>query len=192
MEQRSELAATSKPSDSYEVVVRKWLAVIAENGSKEISPGLVSVWIEAFRGIPIRVLESALKKTLETWRISQIPPIGEILSHIQTANELAEDLGAEKAWEEALRHAQDLGNDYLIASAKEPDDEAMMAGVRAAGGWHWISQCSEEQLIWAKKTFREICAKHKAAPELLRLATTPEGEELRKQIAAIAQRKQLA
>ena len=178
MEPKNELAGTSKPPDSCEAVVRKWVVVFGENCSKEVSPALVNVWIEAFRGVEPRALEAAFRRTLLSWRITQIPPIGEIMSHIETAKGIRKDLDAENAWQEALDYAGDLGNDYRIESAQEPDDEAIMAGVRAAGGWHWISQCSEEQLVWAKKNFLEIYAKHKDLPEIMMLTEGGCGPEV--------------
>jgi hypothetical protein len=176
---------TSALPDSSEFI-RKWLVIFAENASKEFSPALVSVWLEAFKGIERETLEAAFKETLRTWRIAALPPIGEIMSNIRAANKLALDLSSEKVWQYALDLAEDLGCDYRIERARKPEEPILLAAVRAAGGWRYISQCSEEQLVWARKTFIEIYEKHKNAPQVLLMATTPEGKKLQKQIAEIA------
>lgn len=192
MQPQNELAAISKRSGSpHEGMIRKWLAVFAENASKEVSPGLLGVWLQAFAAVEPSVLEAAFRKTLASWRITQIPPVGEIMQHITEANTTVLELSAERAWSVALRSAHDLGNDYEIASAKEPEDQALVAGVRAAGGWRWIAQCSDEQLVWAKKTFLDIYEKHKNAPEILQLASGEDAETFRKLFAQLGERKAL-
>jgi hypothetical protein len=185
MPQKNEQNGTCVPPDSYEQFIREWVVTFAENASKEVSPALVSLWVRAFRGIPRESLLAAFQETIRTWRITQMPPVGEILSHIAAAEKVLEDLDAEEAWQRALTLAKDLGNDYSVESVREPDDETLLSAVRAAGGWRYLAQCSEKELVWAKKAFIEQYARKQKEPYALALA----GSEPRKLLRAITEKK---
>ena len=167
MQPQSALAGISKHSDSlYGELIRKWLVIFAENASKEISSGLLSVWLESFRGIELPVLEAAFQATLNSWRITQIPPAGEIHAHIKRASSLVDQVEAEKAWQGLLRYVEKYVNpDMLNGLYRDapPLPELVDYASRAAGGLCWLATCPPERIEWARRNFLEV---YRSAREL--------------------------
>lgn len=191
MQPTNALAATSKPSDSrYEELVRKWLAVFAENASKEVSSGQKNLWIEAFRGIEIEVLDAAFRRTLDTWRITQIPPIGEVKSHILAAQEAAQEVEIEKKWDRLVDYVQRYVNpDFVngLASDAPSLSPKMEFAAKAAGGLGWLATCPTDRIEWARRNF---IGAYKAARELEVSDLLLTGEEAKKLLASLTEKAQ--
>lgn len=148
------------------------------------------LWCEGLSDLSAPVAEAALQKTLRECAFWPVK-VADIRKHVERADTTLASLEAENAWQKALAVAQDFGCDYSIASAKQIDDPALDAALRAAGGCRWVASCPQDQLPWAKKTFLEVYAKHKALPEVAQLCSRKDSPAIAEAIHNLAERKSL-
>ena len=177
---------TRKDSVSTDQLIREWLFRFGLNFGKDVVP-LLPLWQEQLGGIEPATLHCLFECALRTCKF--FPTIAEILENIKRSDAALVDLEGEDAWQKALALAHDFGCDYSIASAKENEDPALNAGLRAAGGCRWLATCTDEQLSWAKKIFLEVYAKHRALPEMAPFCSHKDSPVLREVIEPLAQQK---
>ena len=126
--------------------------------SKEVSPMLLECWNITLGNLDAHQLDKACELTAKTWRIHTIPMPGEILSHINIAEERAAEIEAEEQWQGMMRlvdehYHPDLG--YSGPKMTVP----MKRALEAAGGMRYVESCPETELQWAKKRFIEYYLK---------------------------------
>lgn len=189
----SPLLCADSPS-ILESLVSEWVAKLAINAGASLDAKTQAVykalWIEGLGDLSPDILRAAFQKTLREcayWPVK----VADIRKHVISADTMLAGLEAENAWQKALAVSQDFGCDYSIASAKEIDDPALDAALRAAGGCRWLATCPDKELPWAKKIFLNVYAKHKALPEVAQLCSRKDSPALSEAIHALAERKSL-
>jgi len=173
-------------------LVAKALLTIAAFADREVTAPMLEGWVTRTLDIPEAQLAAALEKLVATWPppgcSRAFPMPGDLRAIIEGAQRLRDSCADEAAWQKVLHLAPDLGSDYTIASARQPDDAVLLAAVRAAGGWHHIATCTNHELQFARRTFLEVYARQQALPEAEKLLVPG---DLSKQIAELAERKAL-
>ena len=135
-------------SRSTDAIVRRWIVVIAELCSKELTTSIVELWCELLSEIEPELLERALEETAKTCRFFPTP--GEVRARIGQAKAGALELEAQTAWQHVLKFVERSP----WSGIKELDSISQHAA-RAAGGLTHIERCSYGELEWARKRFLE-------------------------------------
>ena len=122
-----------------------------------MNPAWLPLWIQDLCDIAVELLEPAflkLERTFKPTAASPFPAPAHLRELLETARSISADDEAETAWHGLLGAVQrcyhpDLG--WRGPKLAERIDHA----ARAANGVHYLSQCSEDDLVWAKKRFVE-------------------------------------
>jgi hypothetical protein len=123
----------------------------------EINPLLVPLWIEALSGWRIDLTEAAFRKLIQTFEPTsacKFPSPAHVLKLLEHRAEVNLEDEAETEWQSLLQKIEahyhpDVG--WRGPKLSSRSDHA----AKAASGIHYISQCSEGDLVWAKKRFIE-------------------------------------
>jgi hypothetical protein len=169
------LAAKTKPSTKFSDILSGWLRVwtrIYQHSPLDVDGEaekreVVAAYAGVLDGLTPQQLDAACR--LATKACKFFPTPADIVEHIENAQVVVERVAGEKAWARVLELAPDFGCDYRIASAREPNDAALLFAARAAGGWRYIATCSERDLQFARKTFLEAYDRMKRLPEARRV-----------------------
>jgi hypothetical protein len=175
------ISTNSEEMQSFSVCIRENLLKFSSLYNREINPVLVPIWLEALRGYSEDVIEAAFAKVRETFSPTAactFPTPAHVMIFVRGAEKENLDDDAETAWKSLLNKIEahyhpDLGWKGLRLTSR------MDHAARAASGVHYISQCSESDLIWCKKRFIECYLRDEKLdadiPSLLRLG---EGRKL--------------
>jgi hypothetical protein len=147
---------TSPPPDSAptELIVRKWLVVFGSLFNREITPLLVATWCELLGHLTPEQAESGLKQIADSWTFSHFPTPGAVLAQFEKAEEKGFELEAEMQWQNFLAWVcENVYPDTGIRRGAAKLPAAVEHAARAAGGIFFIQRCSEDQLVWCRKTF---------------------------------------
>jgi hypothetical protein len=152
---------------------------------------LVPIWQEAVKELDISVVKEGflrLEKLFKPTAACPFPTPAHLLELVDSARSVSKELEAERAWQ-ALLGAIDRYYHPDIGWKGPHLGERFEHAARSAGGVHYISQCSEADLVWAKKRFTECYLRDE---QLERDAPLLEaGKELRKLISAAAEKREL-
>lgn len=171
--QTEELTCTeSQPhSDSARgALISQWLFRFAANhraqGKCIEEPEIIALrglWLEQLEDIPIPALSVAFAATIRT--IKFFPTVADIRSHVESA----EQLNIEDDWQEVLDYLREWewgdGPGGLLRGAPPLAPEIDHA-IRAAGGIGSLTNCSREDLQWAKKRFVEDLTRMRQTDDL--------------------------
>ena len=125
---------------------------VREPFSGEITPLLVGAWCQLLGDLTARELENACIQVARTCRF--FPTVGDIRAQLDRANARGFELKAEFAWQTLLDWVQqNLFPDTGIRRGAPRLEPTIEHAAKAAGGIHFIQRCSEEQLVWCRKTF---------------------------------------
>jgi hypothetical protein len=164
MKQTNESGGTWEALDS---LVRHWLVRLAALYDCELSSVVYTIWTETLMDQSLDVLAPAFRKLERTFKPTAAAPFpvpAHLLDLITSARAAAIADEAESAWQSLLEQVQrqyhpDLG-------WKGPSlDPRIDHAARAAGGVHWIWECSEGDLVWCKKRFIECCLRDEQLAE---------------------------
>lgn len=149
---------TISPRRAYsqtERLARQWMVTFAELfcvSLKDRGPRSVDLWVSALADLEPQILEAACRRAMQICKFFPTP--AEIRAAIERPEAMALQLEAENAWHRTLcwisrYYHPDLGIDR---NAPELAPQ-MIHALRAAGGFRWIEECSDEKLVWVKKAF---------------------------------------
>jgi hypothetical protein len=164
MQERNSLATISQPPISAQPVsssdaIRQFLVKCGEVFGKQITPALVSIWIEELGGEPADKLAGMFRHVLRTFKADYgrtFPTIADVLQPAE--NSPAPQAEANLKWDRVLEYIRVYWNpDFAggVSRGAPRITERTMTAIRAAGGLPWIADCPRDQLVWAKKTFIE-------------------------------------
>jgi hypothetical protein len=183
------LSAISKPRASCSDIARQWLVKFGEICQREVTPALAQIWDKQLCDIPPDLLERACNQVAKTWTSSFLPTPGNIRAVIDQADARGFDLKAEEAWQFALEYCTRSYHPDVGVSRCAPElPTAIEHAIRAAGGIHFIYNCSDEQLVWAKKRFTEDFATVHEMSNDERLLTDGEARGILRRITAAPRR----
>jgi hypothetical protein len=141
------------PLSSTEVAYQ-WILKFAAITGKPADRVQQDIWAEALRDIPADRLNAACKRLMENWRLPNLPLPGDVRAQLEGADEKAFDLEAEREWQRLLAWIREnYFPDVGVRRGAPRLDPAIEHASRAAGGYHFIERCSEEELVWCRKTF---------------------------------------
>jgi hypothetical protein len=176
-------------SKNFGDVLAGWLRVYSRIFRQELTEEDATIYGQLLSHLSADTLDAACGRAARTCKF--FPKPAEILEHVEKADTTLASLEAENAWQKALAVSQDFGCDYSIASAREIDDPALNAALRAAGGARWLATCPLKELPHQKRIFLEVYAKHKAAPGLTQLCSRQDSPALAEAVHSLAERKSL-
>ena len=126
---------------------------------KQITPALVSIWIEELGAFPVERLAGMFRHTLRTWKPEYgktFPVIADVLQPFEDSP--APQAEAELKWTRVLDYIRLYYSPDLpggVSRGAPRITERTMTAIRAAGGLRWIADCPRDDLQWAKKRFVE-------------------------------------
>jgi len=124
------------------------------NFDRTIDGLLIANWVEALADIDADLLEGAMLETERTTKF--FPQPGTIREHISGTAEHALDLKATVAWDNLLRWIDMFYHVDAGTAKNAPPLSARQCHLsRACGGLPYLATCSDEQRMWARKTFIE-------------------------------------
>ena len=171
--------------------ISKWILVFAAAYDYEVTDELTGVWTVAFTDINSEQFDRACNHLLKTWVPEygrKFPAPADVLRIVQGAQSQRVEGEAENVWGKLLnavnRHYHpDIG-------WKGPRlTERTQHAARAAGGIHFLSQCTEEELQWAKKRFVECYLRDEELPTNEKFLSDAKAREI---LQPIAERMSLA
>lgn len=175
-------------SETLASLIRKWLAILGEAYQYEVSPQLPSVWMIAFKDQEdLTRVEATFDKFLRTWRKDygrKFPAPADVLALLDIAEEKQIENDAEDKWHELL-HRIEAHYHPDIGWKGPPLPDRMDHAARAANGIHYLSQCAESDLVWAKKRFVECYLRDEKLEEYAPLL--PEMREVAKLLGDMKQ-----
>jgi hypothetical protein len=134
--------------------VRQWLVRFAAVTGKEASAALFNIWDEQLRDIAPDKLAPACDRLMKAWRYPNLPLPADVRAQLNDADATGFELETEKAWQSYRAwNDSNIYPDTGIRRGAPPLSPAVEHAARVAGGHRFLQRCSEEQLIWARKTF---------------------------------------
>ncbi len=169
---------TSEQPVSSSDAIRQFLVKAGEVYGKQITAPLVSIWIEELSGYPAETLEPLFRRALKTCKF--FPALAEILEPLNTV----EQADFEDEWQSLLDYCREWVHPDIHFSGTPSLPVEVDHAARAAGGVHFLRECSREELGWRKKAFIEDMQRSRKTGDLAGLLT---GGELRKLLRKAAQ-----
>jgi hypothetical protein len=143
----------SKPLSSTEVAYQ-WIVKFAAITGKAAERVQQDIWADALSDIPAERLNAACEQLMRTWRLPNFPLPGDVRAQLETADEKGFDLEAEAEWQKFLAWIREnYFPDVGIRRGAPRLSSVVQHAARGAGGFHFIERCSEEELVWCRKTF---------------------------------------
>lgn len=150
---------------------------------------VVPIWIRALENLMEAQIVAGflrLEKTFEPTNACPFPTPAHFLKNIESAQADSVEENAEEEWDAALQE---------IMACYHPDlgwrgphlSDGIQRAVGAAGGVHYLSQCSSDDLVWAKKRFIEAYLRSKKLEQDSPLLG--EGAEIKKLMQGFAAKK---
>lgn len=191
MQSNATLTTCASRDSDRAALIRRWLVKFGAVYGREITPLLVASWEEALSHISeVALLDRAFLGAERTCR-QFFPTPADVLAQIADANTKGFQLQAEAAWEWALDVARrfyfpDLG----LRGAPEIPPATEFA-VQACGGWRRLHLCSEDDLVWCRKTFLERYTTLHETRAVEHLLGSGEARQILQRLAAGPEPKQL-
>jgi hypothetical protein len=157
--QKNSLATISRPQTSKQPAsssdaIRQFLVKAGEVYNRQITPPLVTIWIESLAGYPVETLQGLFRLVFMNCKFFPTP--ADVLEPMKKAEEAGAPLAAERKWHDVLEYCRLYITPDIPIPARAPKiGERTMTAIRAAGGLQWIESCSRDALVWAKKAFIE-------------------------------------
>jgi hypothetical protein len=121
---------------------------------KDASAALFEIWDEQLRDIAPNRIALACDRLMKTWRYPNLPTPGDVRAQLEQAEEKAFELEAEREWEKLLAWVREnYFPDTGIRRGAPQLSAATTHAAHAAGRFSYIERCSQEQLVWCRKTF---------------------------------------
>jgi hypothetical protein len=150
----SALVTTSKPRASSSDVARQWLVTFGEICGREITPALAAIWAGQLGDIAPDLLHQACDRLAKTWSSNFLPTPGSVRAQIDQAEAKGFELETETEWQKLLAWVrQNVFPDTEIRRGAPSLTPAVEHAAKAAGGIYFIERCSDDQLVWCRKTF---------------------------------------
>lgn len=170
-------------SEPLEKVVSKWLVKFCSIFSKELTPLLIATWCEALSDLDPQVVDKAC---LQVARNAEFfPNPGTVRAALRGANAGGSAIVAEQKWRYLLEWiARHYHPDLGVQRNAPPLEGAVDFAARAAGGFHWVANCKESDLQWAKKLFIQEFLRVQETSQVTHLL--PDGSEAKRFLQEVA------
>jgi hypothetical protein len=149
------IISQQRDSGRTERLAREWIVTFAELYSvslKDRGPRFVTLWVSAVSDLDPGAFEAACSRAMQTCKFFPTP--AEIRGLLDQAGAKGFDLEAEGEWQKLLGWIQEnFFPDTGIRRGALRLTPAVEHAAKAAGGVHFIERCSDEQLVWCRKTF---------------------------------------
>jgi hypothetical protein len=150
---------TSKsPSDICTKLILLWINKFALQAGVDLADAHIDLWKQELGDLPPDTLNAAFQETMRTFTWPRLPTVGEIRSHIASAETDATVESAERAWQIAETwqrrfYFHDLENRRSKDAPALP--EQIERAVANAGGFELMATGTQQDLVWMKKRFIE-------------------------------------
>jgi hypothetical protein len=175
-------------------VAYQWIVKFAAVTGKAAERVLQDIWAEALSDIPADRLNGACERLMKTWRLPNLPLPGDVRAQLEKADAEGFELEAETEWQKLLAWIrQNYFPDVGVRRGAPSLRPAVEHAARAAGGFHFIEGCAEEQLVWCRKTFLAAYKNVHETQQAQHLIGSGEAKKILARLAAGPQdRRQLA
>lgn len=157
----ADLSEQNKPSQRSMAVIRKWLTELAMEYdytvTQENAIVLCQVWARRLVDLSPEQIQAAfekLEKCFEPTAACRFPMPVHLLKHVEEATHAQSEESAESSWHDTMRAIERQYHPDISWRGPRLPDRADRS-LRAAGGEHYVANCPETDLIWAKKRFIE-------------------------------------
>lgn len=125
---------------------------------KEITPPFARIWVDALEDLSLEEIAEGFKRVQKTFVPTSACPFpvpAHLRTQIDASRENLTNVRAEAGWEKALTWVRRYYRPDC-RDKKYPDlGEQLWRSLGAAGGPAFVSDCSMDELAWAKKRFIE-------------------------------------
>ena len=138
---------------------------------RDANPAWKQIWTSALSDVPYESLGPAFIRVEQTFiptAACPFPTPAHLRAFLDKAKEITSADRTETAWHCALEQISRFYHPDVGWKGPVLSDHVGHA-LRAANGIHYVSQCSEEELIWAKKRFIECYERDDKLPESQRM-----------------------
>jgi hypothetical protein len=143
-------------TDAAREALRNFALFIGLSTGKKLVPEreLFDIWVSALADLSAEQIQAASAALMKTWRYPNLPMPGDVRAQLDSADEKAFELEAKAEWRKLLAWiGENYFSDIGIRRGAPRLAPAVEHAARAAGGFHFIERCSEEELVWCQKTF---------------------------------------
>ena len=148
------------PGSSIEELVRQRVIRLAELIRKDgaaypLTPALVNLWVDVFVRAQIAPerIEGAFDKAEKQRKFWPTP--AEVLGFISNAEDHSAEERAAQKWSEVLRYSRQDYHPDLRNHRGRPISDRTRRAIAAAGGLAYLSECTGDDLVFARKRFIE-------------------------------------
>ena len=148
---------SGKTSIDLDGIVRLWLIRFSAIYDRQVNSALPNLWCESLCDLSIESVEVALRKIESTFiptSACPYPTPGHVRKLIEISSQLRTEQEADQAWQSAM-HACEQQYHPDIGWRGPKLTERVARAIASAGGVHYVTQCSCDELVWAKKRFVE-------------------------------------
>jgi hypothetical protein len=182
--------SATKRQNAISAVIVRWLQIFdrmpypQSQNRKPLTEQDYDIYTAALGDLPEEAIDAACEKYMQEGKWFPLP--ANIREMIAVPEKAVNSLIAEEAWNAALTWVRRwyLGVDMGFDRRAPELDEKQRRGIIAAGGFDWVSSCSLEKLIWAKKEFIEKFNEQQAVEESGNLIGRGEASNILKKLRA--------
>src|SRR6266513_5714688 len=148
--QKSSLATLSPPRTlerpvSSNDAIRQFLVKAGEIYGRQITTPLVSIWIEELSCYSAETLEPLFRRALKSCKF--FPTLADVTEPLNAV----EQADFEDDWQSLLDYCREWVHPDIHFSGTPSLPPEIDHAARAAGGMHFLRECSTEELGWLKK-----------------------------------------
>lgn len=132
-----------------------WLARFGTLYNREVTATLANIWGDHFKGYKESQLSAAFKEVEKEFgptAACPFPTPAHLHKFLNQSRGNAEEIEAHQAWTRAIT-VIDAYNPDLPQYRMKFESYQVEQALEAAGGVNFLSNCTEEQLMWAQKEF---------------------------------------
>ena len=143
-------------STNRDSLIREWVLRFQVNAGQNLTPehanSVVALWTDSFSDLTDSVLEAAFQKTIKSCKFW--PKVADVREHLDRANSNHAEEQAALAWQKVRNYIR-LDYHPDLSSCRPRFSERVRRAINAAGGLADLSECSGENLVFARKRFIE-------------------------------------
>jgi hypothetical protein len=154
-------------------LINDWLTRFAINADKSLGTEDRAVYlatcVEGFSDVECELLEAAFLACIRSHTFKTIPSIGDVRQHLNKAESKAAEEEAAQKWQRVLEYARRHFHPDLSVRRGPRISERTRRAIAAAGGLGYLSECSKQSLVFARKHFVESYLRWRELEQVERL-----------------------